>query len=84
MPPDRRLELADGVLRVDLTAGVVAADFERLYDGILQEIRTVHEVIVDVRGAQVSNTGNFLLGSLVAQLQARDVAVTVLRDPAED
>ena len=42
------LHLDDGVLTVELTAGIESAEFERLYDGIVQEITAV-EVVVGTR-----------------------------------
>lgn len=81
MSADWRLELVDGVLHVDLTGGLQSSDFERLYDGILQEMRAVDGVLIDIGDAKMTGTGDFLLDSLVAQLRARDVSVTVLRRP---
>jgi hypothetical protein len=79
--PDPRLNIVDGVLYVDLSEGIHAPEFEGLYDNILEEVSAETVVLVDVAGAKMSGTGDFLLDSLVTQLRARDVSVTVLRRP---
>ena len=76
-----QLRLDDGVLTVELTAGIESAEFERLYDGIVQEISAVQAVLIDVGRIQMTNTASQLLDSLVAQLEARGLTVTVLRRP---
>jgi hypothetical protein len=75
------LHLDDGVLTVDLTAGIESADFERLYDGIVQEISAVEGVHIDIGHTPMTNTGRLLLNSLVAQLEARGLSVTVQPRP---
>ena len=75
------LHLDDGVLTVELTAGIESAEFERLYDGIVREISAIEAVLIDVGGIQMTNTGSQLLDSLIAQLEARGLTVTVLRRP---
>jgi hypothetical protein len=75
------LDLDDGVLTVELRAGIESTEFERLYDGIVREISAVEAVLIDVGGIQMTNTGSQLLDSLVAQLEARGLTVTVLRRP---
>jgi hypothetical protein len=72
------LQLEDGVLTVELTSGIESADFERLYDGIVREISAVERVHIVVGPTPMTTTGGQLLSSLVAQLEARGLAVTVL------
>jgi len=75
------LDLDDGVLTVELRAGIESTEFELLYDGIVREISAVEAVLIDVGGIQMTSTGSQLLDSLVAQLEARGLTVTVLRRP---
>jgi hypothetical protein len=79
VPPQWRFELVERVLRIDLTDGIEAGDFERLYDGILQQIADIDGVLIDLGDVTLSGTGTFLLDSLVANLRARDIATSVLR-----
>jgi hypothetical protein len=75
------LQLVDGVLTVELRSGIESADFERLYDGIVREINAVDRVHIDIGATLLTSTGNQLLGSLVAQLEARGLSVTVQPPP---
>lgn len=75
------LQLEGGVLTVELSSGIESADFERLYDGIVREISAVERVHIDVGAAAMTTTGTQLLGSLVAQLEARGLSVTVQPPP---
>ena len=79
MPPAWRFHLVDRILRVDLTAGIEAGEFENLYDGILERIGEVDGVLIDLGDATLSGTGDFLLDSLVSNLRTRNVATSVLR-----
>lgn len=79
MPPAWRFEVVDRILRVDLTAGIEAGDFEHLYDGILAQVGDVDGVLIDLGEASLSGTGDFLLDSLVSNLRTRNVATSVLR-----
>jgi hypothetical protein len=80
MPPVWRFELVDRILRVDLTAGIEAGDFEVLYDGILAKMGEFDGVLIDLGDATLTGTGDFLLESLVSNLRrTRNVATSVLR-----
>jgi hypothetical protein len=79
MPPAWRFELVDRVLRVDLTAGIDAGDFEILFDGILEQAGQVNGVLIDLGAATLTGTGDFLLDSLVSNLRTRNLATSVLR-----
>jgi hypothetical protein len=84
MSPAWRIEVTDRILRVDLTRGIEAGEFEHLYDDILLGIGEADEVSIDLGDATLTATGDFLLNSLVANLQAREVRATVLRRPPAD
>jgi hypothetical protein len=83
MPPGWRIEVTDRIMRVDLTHGIEAGEFEHLYDDILLGIGEADEVSIDLGDATLTATGDFLLDSLVANLRTRDVPATVLRRPPE-
>jgi hypothetical protein len=83
MSPAWRFEVVDRILRIDLTEGIEAGDFERLYDDILLEIAEADEALIDLGDATLTRTGDFLLDSLVANLQTRDVPTTVIRRRAD-
>ena len=83
MPPAWRIEVADRILRVDLTHGIEAGEFEHLYDDILLGIGEADEVSIDLGDVTLTATGAFLLDALVANLRTRDVPTTILRRPPE-
>jgi hypothetical protein len=81
MPPAWRIEVVDRILRVDLTGGIEAGDFEHLYDDILLQVGEADGAVVDLGDATLTATGDSLLDKLVANLRARDIPTTVLRRP---
>ena len=83
MPPAWRIEVTERILRVDLTHGIEAGEFEHLYDDILLGIGEADEVSIDLGDVTLTATGAFLLDALVANLRTRDVPTTILRRPPE-
>lgn len=83
MPPEWRIQVTDRIMRVDLTGGIEAGDFEHLYDDILLGIGETDEVSIDLGDATLTATGDFLLDSMVANLRTRDVPATVVRRPPD-
>jgi dihydroxyacetone kinase DhaKLM complex PTS-EIIA-like component DhaM len=79
MPPEWCLELIERILRVDISDGIVASDFERLYNAILDHVDAVQGVLIDLGSAVLSSTADLLLDAMVGNLRAREVPITILR-----
>ena len=73
------LHLDDGVLTVELTAGIESAEFERLYDGLVREISAVEAVLIDVGGIQMTNTGSQLPIEFAEYLAVLEESIDSLR-----
>ena len=81
MSPPWHQELTGRTLRVDVTAGMLAADWERLLDGVVREISAV-DLVVLVARPTVENglTYEKLLHALVESLEKRGVSTRIERE----
>jgi hypothetical protein len=79
MPP-WRLEPHGRILRIDLVDWLEGSDWERLFDGITQEIGAV-DTVVFVVPPEGPATAQLLMETFVQALQGRGLEVQVQRRP---
>jgi hypothetical protein len=79
MPP-WRLEPHGRTLRIDLVDWLEGSDWERLFDGITQEIEAV-DTVVFVVPPEGPATAQLLMETFVQALQGRGLEVQVQRRP---
>jgi len=79
MPP-WRLEPHGRTLRIELDGWLEGGDWERLFDGITQEIAAV-DTVVFVVPPEGPATAQVLMESFVTALQGRGLEVEVQRRP---